>query len=133
MGTPEIISVVASGVTIVAFLFGVWQHVRLKAAEQAIQSIRNIAQAASIESAELQKLGESEQEKARYRINEAFFVSILNACLAFLRITNRHMLKQDDCAFVHMGKLTQDTDNLTITPSGISDQGLGSDPGINSK
>ena len=74
MGISEIIAIVASIITILAFLFSVWQHVRLKAAQQALQSIRSISQAAFVEADELQRRAKTEEERAHYRTLAAFLV-----------------------------------------------------------
>jgi hypothetical protein len=112
MSGIEIIAIVSSFVTIVAFIFSVWQHIRLKAADQALRSVRNIVQAALVESFELQKVAQSEEERARHRVSAAFFTSILNACLTFLNVSREQVSRPsaDEQAFFHMGSGTEDAE-----------------------
>ena len=107
MGIPEIIAIVASIITIVAFMFSIWQHVRLKAAEQALQSVRSISEAAFVEADQLQRSAKTKEERAHYRTLAAFLVSIINASYAFLQVTRRQISEpgDKDHAFMHMGDL----------------------------
>ena len=119
MGSPEIIAIVASIITILAFLFSVWQHVRLKAAQQALQSIRSISQAAFVEADQLQRRAKTEEERAHYRTMAAFLVSIINASLAFLMVSRREISEpgDKDQAFLHMGDTNEEASSASETPT----------------
>ena len=107
MSVAEIVAIIASVITIIAFVFSLWQHVRLKAAEQALQSVRAISQAALIEAHMLQGAAKSDEEKAHYRTLEAFLVAVVNSCIAFLRVSRREMFRPSarEAFWLHMGEL----------------------------
>ena len=119
MGISDIIAIVASIITIFAFMFSVWQNVKLRAAEQALQSIRNISQVAYMEADQLQRMAKTEEERAHYRILAAFLVSIINAILAFLKISRRQMSEpgDKDQAFLHMSDTNEETSSANENSS----------------
>ena len=80
----EILAIVASLATLVSFLFNIWQHIKLRAAKQAVLSISSITQTALLETAQIQRRTSSEVDFARHRAIAAFLAALYDVCAVFL-------------------------------------------------
>lgn len=75
---------------IVSFIFNIYQHFKIQALRQAVDSIDRIAKSAKMECASLEANSSTPNEKSKIRVLSALIASILNISTTFMRYDKKH-------------------------------------------
>lgn len=89
----EIVAGVASVLTIISFIFAIWQNQKRKAVEQALRAIENISKTALIEVQEIYDLEADDTRSAQLRTIGAHVTGVLNTCWPFLDVRKKRFEK----------------------------------------